>query len=466
MTQLSNLTISVEELQNGFAGEVVLPSHPSYDEYRSIWNAMIDKKPAIIARCTNTADVVKAVNFGRENGLLVSVRGGGHHIGGNAVNDEGLVIDLTLMKTIKVDAKAKTANVGPGCKLGEVDAETQKYGLAVPAGIISDTGVAGLTLGGGYGWISRKYGLTIDNMKSAEVVTANGDIVTASEAENPDLFWGLRGGSGNFGIVTNFEFNLCEVGPEIYAGLVVYPIENGKEYLKWQVEYLKPAPDEFTVWNVLRKAPPLPFLPEEVHGKLVVVVAICSLASEEESTKLSGEILNWGTPYGSFLGMMPFTNWQAMFDDLMVPPARNYWKSHNFNEIPGELIDVCLEAVQKLPSPNCEVFLINSGGQVNRVPADATAFGHRDAKYVMNMHTRWDDPADDEKCRTWARDLFEACKPYSTGGVYVNFEADHNSERAHASYSNDAIWNRLVELKNKWDPTNLFRMNQNIPPSA
>ena len=468
MTDSQKVTIdesTINQLKVGFSGDLIFPDHSSYDEYRSIWNGMIDKRPAIIARCLNSSDVVQCVNFARENDLLVAIKGGGHNVAGNAVCDGGIMIDLSLMKSVSVDPKAKTAKVEPGCLLGELDKETQKFGLVCPGGIVSTTGVAGYTLGGGFGWLSRKYGMTIDNLLSADIVTADGKLLRCAKDENADLFWGIRGGGGNFGVATSFEFKLHDLGPEVFCGVIVFPFESAKKYIQFHREFLAKAPRELCAWMVIRHAPPLPFLPEDKHGKLAVIVPFLYAGDPVEGEKIVKPLREWGTTYGEHVGVMPFTAWQSLFDALNEPGARNYWKSHNLNELSDGFIDAILEYIEKFPVPTCEVFIAHLDGAVKDTPNDATAYAFRDAPFLMNVHTRWTDSSIDKKCIAWARGIFEATKPYSAGSVYVNFMSDEGEDRVRDAYSHET-WNRLVELKNKYDPKNLFRLNQNIKPTA
>jgi len=445
-----------------FRGDVLVPGDASYDEVRQIWNAMIDRRPALIARCGSPEDVVQAVKLARKHDLLVSIRGGGHNIAGNAVCDDGLMIDLSPMKSVQVDAQARRAMVEPGCTLGDLDAATQAHGLATPTGINSTTGLAGLTLGGGFGWLSRKYGMTIDNLLSAEVVTADGRQVHASETENSDLFWGLRGGGGNFGIVTRFEFQLHPVGPEVLSGLIVFPFEEAKSVLTQYARFTETMPDELNVWMVTRKAPPLPFLPEEVHGKEIVALAVCYAGDPAEGEKLIEPLRGFGTAHGEHIGVQPFTAWQQAFDPLLTPGARNYWKSHNFTKLSEGAIDTVIEFAGALPSPQCEIFIGALGGQTTRVAPEAMAYSSRDAHYVMNVHGRWESADDDERGIAWARAFFAKAKPFASRGAYINFMTEEEGDRVEFAYG--AAYDRLVALKKKYDPTNFFRMNQNIKP--
>jgi FAD/FMN-containing dehydrogenase len=452
----------IDEFQAHFRGEVLVPGDASYDEVRQIWNAMIDRRPALIARCGSPADVVQAVKFARTHDLLVSIRGGGHNIAGNAVCDDGLMIDLSPMKGVQVDPQARRATVEPGCTLADFDAAAQAHGLATPVGINSTTGVAGLTLGGGFGWLSRKYGMTIDNLLSAEVVTADGKQVHASETENSDLFWGLRGGGGNFGVVTRFDFRLHPVGPDLLTGLIVFPFDQAKSVLTKFARFTETMPDDLNVWMVTRKAPPLPFLPEAVHGKEIVVLAVCYAGDPAEGEKLIAPLRGFGTAHGEHIGVQPYTAWQQAFDPLLTPGARNYWKSHNFAQLGEGAIDTIIEYAATLPSPQCEIFIGTIGGQTARVAPEAMAYSSRDARYVMNVHGRWESAADDERGIAWAREFFAKAQPFASRGAYINFLTEEESDRIAFAYG--ATYQRLVELKKKYDPTNLFRMNQNIKP--
>ncbi|BDG04311.1 FAD-binding oxidoreductase [Anaeromyxobacter oryzae] len=455
---------ALEALRGQVRGALCLPGEPGYEAARTLWNAMIDRHPAAVVRAAGAADVIRAVSVASRHGIDLAVRGGGHNVAGNASCDGGLMIDLTPMKSVRVDPAARTARVEPGVTLGELDLETQAFGLATPTGINSTTGVAGLTLGGGFGWLSRRYGLTVDNLLSADVVTADGALIHASEQENPDLFWALRGGGGNFGVVTSFEFRLHPVGPEVLAGLVVHPLSRAREVLQGYREIVARAPDELACWGVLRKAPPLPFLAPEVHGTEILALAICWAGELEAGRQAVEPLRKLGTPIGEHLGPAPFVAWQTAFDALLTPGARNYWKSHDLRTLSDGAIDVLLDHAGKLPSPECELFLGQLGGAVNRVPATATAYPHRDVEFVVNAHGRWREPADDARCIAWARSLFDALAPHATGGVYVNFMPEDETARIQGAYGPN--YGRLAQLKAKYDPENLFRLNQNIRPAS
>ncbi|AJZ61698.1 berberine and berberine like family protein [Paraburkholderia fungorum] len=455
---------AADELKAAIRGELLLPGDAGFDAARSIWNAMIDRHPAMILRCAGVADVRRGVTFARDHGLPLAVHSGGHNIAGTALCDDGLVIDLSPMKSVQIDPVAKRAYVEPGATLRDFDHEAQAFGLATPLGINSTTGVAGLTLGGGFGWLSRRYGMTVDNLISADVVTADGELRHASADSNEDLFWAIRGGGGNFGVVTRFEFALHPVGPLVYGGLVVLPLDQAKSALQQYRAAAEQMPDELSVWAVLRLAPPLPFLPPEVHGKPVIVFAMCYTGPVENGPSVVENVRGFGTPVGEHLGPMPYAMWQQAFDPLLTPGARNYWKSHNLDGIPDGLVDALLEAISTLPSPQCEIFFGQIGAQTSRVPVEATAYSSRDTQYAMNVHGRWDNASDDERCIAWARAFFDAAAPFALGSVYVNFMTQEEGGRVADAYGPN--YERLVAVKHRYDPQNLFRHNQNIRPSA
>ena len=470
------MTALVEETAAGFGpaelsalranlrGPACLDGEHGYEEARTIWNAMIDRRPGVVVRCAGASDVIQAIGFANRHGLPIAVRGGGHNIAGSAVGDGGLMIDLSPMKTVRVDQKAMRAWVGPGATLGDLDRETQAFGLVVPTGINSTTGIAGLTLGGGFGWLTRPFGMTADNLVSADVVTAEGELVRASAGENPELFWALRGGGGNFGVVTSFEFRLSKLGPEVFSGLIVHPFDRAHELLRGYREVAAKAPDELTIWSVMRKAPPLPFIPEDRHGKEVLVFAACYAGSNEAGEKAVAPLRALGEPIADVLGPHPFVGWQQAFDPLLTPGARNYWKTHDFTELSDGAIDTIVDAVSRLPGPECEVFVAHVGGAMARVAPEATAYPHRSAHFVMNVHTRWRESAQDGECVGWARKLFDDVAPHATGSAYVNFMPADDSGRIENVYG--ANYSRLAEVKRKWDPENRFRLNHNIRPAA
>jgi FAD/FMN-containing dehydrogenase len=453
---------TIDQLKSLIKGSVLVPDDPTYDEARQIWNAMIDRRPAVIVQVAAADDVAPAIAFAREQGLEVSIRGAGHNIAGNALCDNGLMIDFSKMKSVRVDAGKKRAYVDPGVTLADLDLATQAHGLATPVGINSTTGIAGLTLGGGFGWLTRKYGMTIDNLVAVDMIMADGRKVRASENENGDLFWAIRGGGGNFGVVTQFEFQLFPVGPEIVAGLMVFPFNQARQVLIRYRQFVNSAPEELNVWVVLRKAPPLPFLPENVHGKEVIVLPIFYSGAVAEAEKLIAPLRSFGDAVGSHIGPQPYVEWQKAFDPLLTPGARNYWKSHNFTNLADGALDCVIDYAGKLPSAQCEIFIGMIGGAPNRVAPDAMAYGQRDAKFVMNVHGRWDEAADDQKCIAWAREFFKASAPFASAGAYVNFMTEEEGDRVAQAYG--ANFQRLVQIKKRYDPLNVFHLNQNIKP--
>jgi FAD/FMN-containing dehydrogenase len=456
----ARLKWNTNDLQSKIKGTVIVPGDAAYEEARRVWNAMVDRRPAVIVRCAEATDVSTAIAFARENGLPISVRGGGHHIAGHSVCDDGLMIDFSGMKKVQVDAGAQLAYVQPGATLHDFDQAVQAHGLATPVGINSTTGIAGLTLGGGFGWLTREYGMTIDNLVAANVVTADGKSLRASQTENPDLFWAIRGGGGNFGVVTQFEFKLYPVGPTVFAGLIVFSLEEAKEVLTGYRQIVKSAPRKLNVWAVLRHAPPLPFLPESAHGQKVVVLAVFYNGDPSEGEKLIQPLRQFGKVLGEHVGPMPYVQWEQAFDPLLTPGARNYWKSHNFTEMSDGALDTVIEYAGKLPSSECEIFLGLMAGASNEVPSDSTAYSARDARFVINVHGRWQTPQQDDEVIRWSRAFFNAATPYASGGAYTNFMTADEGERVVAAYG--ANYARLLELKQRYDPENIFHLNQNI----
>lgn len=457
-----SISLSDEQLARlGVRGQLIGPNDAEYNDARQIWNAMIDRKPGLIVRCSGTADVIHAVRFAREHNLLVSVRGGGHNIAGKSLADGAMLIDLSAMKLVRVDPDAKLAVVGPGARLGDLDHEAQAFGLACPVGINSTTGVAGLTLGGGFGWLSRKYGMAVDNLVAADVVTANGELLRCNADQNPEMFWAIRGGSGNFGIVTSFEFQLHSVGPDVMAGPVVFPFDQAGKVLRAFRDFCASCPDELTVWAVIRDAPPLPFLPPAVHGTRVMIIIGVYSGDVVKGEKEIAPLRNFGDPIADGFGVYPFAAFQQAFDPLLTPGVRNYWKSHNFTGLDDSLIDLLVDYGGRLPSSQTEIFLPQMGGAINRVEPSATAYPHRDVEFIMNVHVRWEAPSEDQMCIDWARDFYEATRPFATGGVYVNFISE-GEDRVSGAYGDN--YERLERVKAQYDPDNFFRENQNIRP--
>ncbi|WP_050931571.1 FAD-binding oxidoreductase [Aestuariivita boseongensis] len=454
---------TIETLDASLRGSVSRDGDPGYDDARTLWNAMVDRRPGLVVHAAGTSDVQQAVAFARAHNLLMAIRAGGHQIAGHAVADGALLLDLSSMTSVSVDPVAKTARVEPGALLGDVDKETQAHELIVPTGINSTTGIAGLTLGGGFGWTTRRFGMTIDNLLAAEVVTADGTILTCDDTQNADLFWALRGGGGNFGVVTAFHFRLHALGPEVMSGLIVHPISEAAELLGGLRTIIDGADDKLTVWSVMRKAPPLPFLPEEWHGKEVLIFAACYCGDMAEGEKALAGLRALGSPIVDVIGPHPFVGWQAAFDPLLTPGARNYWKSHDFEYLPDDAITTLVDAIGQLPDPQSEVFIAHVGGAMARVSPDATAYSERSAHFIMNVHTRWSHAAQDDACITWARKLFDDMKPYATGSAYVNFMPDDEADRVSTVYGPNM--KRLSEVKAVYDPDNFFRCNHNIPPA-
>jgi FAD binding domain/Berberine and berberine like len=453
---------ALARLEASLRGQIVRPADPDYDERRAVWNGSIDRFPALIARCAGVADVIAAVRFAREDGLAIAVRGGGHSFPGLSVCDGGLVLDLGPMKGIRVDPAARTVRAQAGVLLGELDRETQAFGLAVPAGIVTHTGLAGLTLGGGIGWLMRKYGLTIDQLLSVDLVTADGDLVKASRTENPDLFWGMRGGGGNFGIVTEFEFRLNPLGPTVLAGPIYWAMEDSGELLRFYREWIRDAPDELTTIVVHRKAPPLPYLPAELHGRPVVIVGCCYAGPIEEGNEVVRPLKQFGAPLLDLCTPKPFVVHQAMFDPSLPHGWWYYFRSCDVAELTDDVIDITVEHALQIESPLTVFPIFQLGGAVARVGEDETAFSGRGAGHSYNIGgiTATSDGFEEE--REWARGLWSALEPYHTS-VYVNFLMDEGEERIRRAYG-DAKYERLKALKRHYDPDNIFRLNQNIPP--
>ncbi len=455
----------IDEFAKRLRGRLVRRGDADYAGVRAIWNGMIEKQPALIARVQGVADVIEVIRFARQHDLLISVRGGGHNVAGTALCDDGLTIDLTQMKAVLVDASAREAVVQAGATWGDVDRETQLYGLAVPSGIISTTGVPGLTLGGGFGWLSRKHGYTCDNLLEAELVTADGRVIRASAKENADLFWGLRGGGGNFGVVTAFKFRLQPVGPQVVGGMILYPLDKAAEVLKFFREFTTSAPEELGALAVLRPAPPAPFLPKELHGKPVVAIVVCYVGDPEEGARVLKPLKEFGQPLADVIGPKPFTALQAMLDGGQLAGRRYYWKSEYLHEIKEGTIDTLIAQARQLGSPHSAILVFQLGGAISRVGPLETAASGRDARYIVNIAGAWENKQDNEREMKWVRDTWAAVRPFGTGAVYVNFMAnDERPERLHAAYGTE-IYQRLAALKDRHDPDNFFRTNQNILPA-
>jgi FAD/FMN-containing dehydrogenase len=452
---------AIAELRDGFDGDVIGPDDRAYDEARKVFNGMIDKRPAVIARCASTGDVVAAVNLAREEGLVAAVRSGGHSVAGMSICEDGILIDLSGMKGIDVDPQARTARAGGGLLWGEFDAATQEHGMHTPGGRVTTTGVGGFTTGGGYGWTSSKYGLTCDNLISAEVVTADGEVLTASADENPDLFWGIKGGACNFGIVTNFEFRLYPLGPTIFGGLAAWPIDQAPEVIRGWRDYVADAPDELSTGMVILTAPPEDFVPKEVQGTPIVALAGMYVGDPAEG-EAAFQPLKDLNPAMDLIGPMPYTAFQALLDPGNQPGFRNYWRGEYLTALSDEAIDTYVERAREPLTPFNQIVIFRIGQAVKAVGEDDSAFSHRDADYLVHPIGMWEDPAEDERLIGWVREFSEAMRPFETGGVYLNFTGD--SDKVRDAFG-EQKYERLVELKDKYDPENLFQHNQNIKPS-
>src|SRR5215204_5327457 len=451
---------AVDELRASLSDELVQPADPGYDERRAVWNGSIDRHPALIARCANAADVIAALRFAERTGLPLAVRGGGHSFPGQSVCDGGVVIDLGPMKGIRVDPDARRATAQAGVLLGELDQATQQSGLVVPAGIVTHTGLA---LGGGIGWVMRKYGLTIDQLLSAEVVTASGEIVRATEDDNADLFWGIRGGGGNFGIVTEFEFRLNPLGPEVLAGPIFWPMTESPQVLRFYRDWIAEAPDELMTIVIHRKAPPLPFVPAELHGELVVAVVCCYAGPIEDGERVVRPLREFGHPVLDLCEPKPYLQHQAMFDPSFPHGRWYYMRSCDVAELSDEVIDTTVEHSMRIASPLTAFPIWQMGGAVARKDADDAAFNGRGAGHTFNITATTQSSEGFDQEREWARGLWSALEPHHTDTVYVNFLMDEGEERVREAYG-DVRYDRLKKLKRKYDPGNLFRLNQNIPP--
>jgi FAD/FMN-containing dehydrogenase len=453
----------IANLSGHFRGELIRPDDPAYDDARRIWNGAIDRYPALVARSTGVADVLAAVRFARERELVVAVRGGGHNVAGTAVCDDGVVIDLSPMKGMWVDPGARTARAQAGLLWGEFDHETQRFGLATPGGIVTHTGISGLTLGGGLGWLVRRHGLTCDNLLSADVVTADGELVRASAEENADLFWGLRGGGGNFGIVTSFEYRLHPVGPTVLAGVMLYPAAKAREVLDFYRHFIESAPNELMSIVVLRMAPPAPFLPAAIHGQPVVIIAVCYSGPVKDGERQLAPLRRFGEPLVDLIQPTPYAAHQAMLDASVPHGLGYYWKSEYLPPLGDALIATLTEHAWRVATPASYTALFHLGGAVSREDPEGSAFEDRRATHAMTIDGVWSEPSASGPCIAWARDFWEAVRPYSTGRVYVNFLGEEGQDRVRAAYG-AAKYERLCALKRKYDPTNFFRMNQNIVP--
>jgi len=461
----SPIPAAIDEFEASLRGELIRPDDADYDEARQVFNVMIDRKPALIARCAGVADVISAVNFARTRNLLVAVRGGGHTVTGNAVCDGGLVIDLSGMKGIRIDPAARTVRAEPGLTWGELNHDLQAFGLGATGGYVSITGIAGLTLGGGLGWLVRKHGTASDNLLSVDMVTADGQFLTASPAQNQDLFWGVRGGGGNFGVVTSFEFQAHDVGM-VLGGLLIHPLPRAKEVLRLLREHVPTVPDELTWGVLLFSVPPVPFLPPEAHGAPVVAIGVCYAGPIETGEQVVRPFREFGPPLMDLVQPMPYSAAQTMADILWPPGFHHYWKSNFLKDLSEDAIDTMVDHFATVPSPHTVVVVDhNGGGAISRVQEDETAFAHRGWTYNFLLTSAWADPADSEKNIRWTREFWGAMQPFAANAVYVNYMDREGEDRVKAAYG-PRVYERLVALKNTYDPTNFFQLNQNIKPTV
>jgi FAD/FMN-containing dehydrogenase len=442
-------------------GPVFLPGDPGYEESRTVWNAMINRKPAAVARCLGIADVIAGVQFAREKDILLCIKGGGHNIAGLASADGALMLDMSLMRGVWVDPQRKVARAQAGCLLGDVDRETQLHGIAAVLGFVSATGIAGLTLGGGFGYLTRRWGWTADNVVGMDVVTAEARLVRAGSDENADLFWGLRGGGGNFGVVTGIDYRLFPVGPEVVGGLVAWPASEAPKVLELYRTLAEQAPPELTLVTLLRPAPPAPWLPKEMHGKPIVAMLACHSGSVEEGEKAVAPIKSFGKPIGDVLVRRPYVQLQSLMDATQPKGRRYYWKSEYLSRIEPALCEKLIEHAARIRSPHCAVILFQIAGALNQLKEEHSPVGNRDARYVLNIAGSWEQASEDAANIEWARNAWEEMKSFSTGGTYINFLTEDESHQRIAAALGKGL-KRLTEVKAKWDPHNVFRTNRNI----
>ncbi len=454
----------VEKLRMRIRGPLLMPGDVAYDGSRKVWNGMIDRKPAVIARCLGIADVISAVRFAREHDLLLCIKGGGHNIAGLAAADGALMLDMSLMRGVWVDPRGKVAHAQAGCILGDVDHETQVHGLAAVLGFVSLTGVAGLTLGGGFGYLTRRWGWTSDNVVGMDLVTADARLVRASGEENPDLFWGLRGGGGNFGVVTGIDYTLHSVGPDIVGGIVAWPASDAPGVLGFYREIVEKAPLELTLVALMRPAPPAPWLPKDVHGKPIVAILACHTGPPAEGEETVAPIKSFGNPIGDVLVRRSYAQMQSLLDGTQPKGRRYYWKSEYLSHLEPALCDKVIEHAAEIRSPHSAVILFQIGGALNRLSEDHSPAGNRGARYVLNIAGSWEQAEEDRTNVEWARDAWNDMKAFSTGGNYINFlTEDESPERIEAALGKGL--KRLAEVKSSWDPDNIFRTNRNIKPA-
>jgi FAD/FMN-containing dehydrogenase len=447
---------TVDAFRSRLRGQFLQQGEPDYDAARQVWNAMVDRRPALIARCAGAADVVTAVRFAREQGLAISVKGGGHSVAGKAVCDDGLMIDLSHMDGIRVDSVRRTARAEGGVTWGAFDRETQAFGLATTGGIVPTTGVGGLTLGGGLGYLMRRFGLACDNLLSADVVTADGELLTASQEEHPDLFWGLRGGGGNFGVVTSFKYQLHPVGPTVLGGFVFHPFAQAQEVARFYREFTAAAPDELTTYLAFATSP---------DGDPVAAFIVCYSGPVQTGETVIKPLRDFGSPLADTISPLPYTEVQAFGAPLYPPGRLNYWKSNFLDDLSDEAIAVLIAQFAAVPSPLSAVAIEHLGGAVARVDPEATAFGDRSAPYSVVITGEWVDPAASQRNIQWVRDCWQALQPYAKETVYINYLDAGDDARVQSAYR-PQTYQRLAALKQQYDPDNVFRLNPNIPPAA
>ena len=461
--ELSQSTI--DAFRDRLRGPLLLPGDTGYEESRTLWNGMIDRRPAVVARCLGTADITTCVQFAREHGLLLCIKGGGHNIAGLATADGALMLDLSLMRGVWVEPREQIAHAQGGCLLGDVDRETQLHGLAAVLGFISQTGIAGLTLGGGFGYLTRRYGWTCDTVLGMNLVTADGRLVRASSEENPDLFWGLRGGGGNFGVVTGIDYRLYPVGPEIVGGLVAWPASDASGVLELFRTLAEQAPPELTLVVLMRMAPPAPWLPPEIHGKPIIAISACYTGNPKDGEKAVSPIKSYGKPVGDMLVRRPYVQMQSLLDPTQPKGRRYYWKSEYLPRIEPALGAQFMEHAARIRSPHSAVILFHMAGALNRLDQEHSPVGNRDARYTLNITASWEEPSQDEANIAWARAAWNDMRSFSTGGTYINFlTQDEGPERIEAALGKSL--SRLAEVKAQWDPENVFRTNRNITPKG
>lgn len=455
----------ISTLAANMRGTLLAQGDPGYDESRTIWNGMIDRRPAMIARCVGVADVMACVNFARERGLELCIRSGGHNIAGLAVSDGAMMIDMSLMRGVWVDTKNRIAHAQAGCTLGDVDRDTQIHGLAAVLGFVSNTGISGLTLGGGFGYLTRRFGWTSDNVRSFQLITADGELRRASETEQPDLFWGLRGGGGNFGVVTGIEYDLYPIGPEIMGGAIAWHAEDAADVLEMFREINEQAPPELVCVALIRPAPPAPWLPKEVHGKLIVALLVCDTGPLEDAKKRVAPIKAFGSPVGDIVQPRPYNTQQNLLDATQPNGRRYYWKSEYLPGTSKGLLEQFIRHGQRIESPHSAILLFPLHGALGELPENHSAVGNRNTGMVFNVAGSWERPEDDDANIAWAREAWGDMRKFSTGGTYINFlNEEEGDDRIHDAYGKN--YERLIEIKTKYDPGNLFRTNKNIKPKG